>query len=119
MDKSNQKIAASEPGTSSQTCIAQTPSPPYYAVIFTSVRTEGDNGYMEAARAALEMARQQPGFLGYESARNDVGISVSYWESLEAIRAWRNHPLHQAIQKRADDWYSDSRIRVCKVERDY
>lgn len=119
MDKSNQKIAASESQTRSQRFIAQTPRPPYYAVIFTSVRTEGDNGYMEAARIALDTARQQPGFLGYESARTDVGISVSYWESLEAIKAWKHHPLHQAIQKRADDWYSESRIRICRVERDY
>lgn len=99
--------------------IASTPAPPYFAVIFTSIRTEGDNGYSVAAQAALDMARQQPGFLGYESARNDVGISVSYWESLDSIRAWKNHPLHQAVQKRADDWYADSRIRICKVERDY
>lgn len=103
----------------SELLIAQTPKPPYYAVIFTSIRTEGDNGYSEAARATLELARQQPGFLGYESARNDVGISVSYWESLESIRAWKNNPLHQTVQKRADEWYSDSRIRISKVERDY
>jgi heme-degrading monooxygenase HmoA len=102
-----------------QPLIAQTPRPPYYAVIFTSIRTDGDNGYSEAAKSALAMARQQPGFLGYESARNDVGISVSYWESLESIKAWRNHPLHQVVQKKADDWYCDSRIRICKVERDY
>lgn len=99
--------------------IASTPPPPYYAVIFTSIRTDGDNGYSAVAKAVLAMARQQPGFLGYESARNDVGISVSYWDSLESIKAWKSHPLHQDVQKRADDWYSESRIRICRVERDY
>lgn len=119
MNKTDKKVADSASEPDYRKLIAQTPRPPYYAVIFTSVRTEGDNGYMEAARIALETARQQPGFLGYESARNDVGISVSYWESLEAIKSWKSHSLHQAVQKKADDWYSDSRIRICKVERDY
>ena len=99
--------------------IAQTPPPPYYAVIFTSIRTEGDNGYAETAERILALARQQPGFLGYESARNDIGISVSYWSSLEAITAWRNNPSHKQVQSRADEWYADSRIRICKVERSY
>lgn len=99
--------------------IANTPQPPYYAVIFTSVRTEGDNGYAEAAKRMLELARQQPGFLGYESARQEVGISVSYWESLEAIKAWRENPEHRAVHGMADAWYADTRIRVCKVERAY
>lgn len=99
--------------------IANTPPPPYYAVIFSSIRTEGDNGYAEAAENILALARQQPGFLGYESARNVLGISVSYWSSLEAIKAWRNHPSHREVQAKADDWYADSRIRICKVERSY
>lgn len=99
--------------------IANTPPPPYYAVIFTSIRTDGDNGYAEAADNILALARQQPGFLGYESARNGLGISVSYWSSLEAIKAWRNNPSHKAVQARADKWYADSRIRICKVERSY
>jgi heme-degrading monooxygenase HmoA len=99
--------------------IANTPKPPYYAVIFTSIRTDGDHGYAESAKRILEIARQQPGFLGYESARQAVGISVSYWESLDAIKAWQAHPDHRAVQKMANDWYSDSRIRVSRVERDY
>lgn len=99
--------------------IASTPQPPYYAVIFTSIRTEGDNGYAEAAENILALARQQPGFLGYESARNGLGISVSYWSSLEAIKAWRNNSSHKEVQSRADEWYADSRIRICKVERSY
>ncbi|HZX31361.1 MAG TPA: antibiotic biosynthesis monooxygenase [Rhodocyclaceae bacterium] len=99
--------------------IANTPKPPYYAVIFTSVRTEGDNGYAETAKRILDIARQQPGFLGYEAARQEVGISVSYWESLDAIRAWKEHPEHRKVQAMESVWYGENRIRVCKVERDY
>jgi len=99
--------------------IADTPKPPYYAVIFTSFRTEGDNGYAEAASQMLDLARQQPGFLGYESARHGMGISVSYWESLDAIRAWKEHPQHRKVQEKAGLWYGHNRIRICKVERDY
>lgn len=99
--------------------IAKAPKPPYYAVIFTSVRTEGDNGYAEAAKRVLEIARQQPGFLGYEGARQQLGVSVSYWESLEAIRAWKEHPAHRKVQAMEATWYADNRIRVCRVEREY
>lgn len=99
--------------------IANTPEPPYYAVIFTSVRTDGDNGYAEAAKRIFEIARQQPGFIGNEASRQDIGVSVSYWKSLEAIRAWKEHPEHRKVQKMAAVWYGESRIRVCKVERDY
>ena len=70
--------------------IAETPQPPYYAVIFTSVRTEGDNGYAEMADRMVELAEQQPGFLGVESARNDVGITVSYWADLDSIKKLEN-----------------------------
>lgn len=69
--------------------IAQTPSPPYYAVIFTSVRTEADNGYAKMADRMVEMAQKQDGFLGVESARNEIGITVSYWRDLESIRKWK------------------------------
>lgn len=98
---------------------ARTPSPPYYAVIFTSVRAEGDAGYGEAAQRMLELASAQPGFLGFESARQEIGISVSYWESLEAIAAWKAHAAHREAQGRAKDWYRQFRVRVCRVEREY
>jgi len=92
---------------------------PCYAVIFTSVRTDGDHGHAEAAARILELARQQPGFLGFESARQEIGISVSYWSSLDAIEAWRAHAEHRAAQERARDWYRSFRVRVCRVEREY
>lgn len=98
---------------------ASTPPPPYYAVIFTSIRTEGDNGYGEAAKQMVELASGQPGFLGFETARQELGISVSYWTSLEAIQSWKENALHRQAQSRAKDWYRAFRVRVCRVEREY
>jgi heme-degrading monooxygenase HmoA len=94
----------------------------YYAVIFTSLRTEGDQGYAEAAERMLALAREQPGFLGVESARGDdgLGITVSYWSDEAAILAWKQHPEHRAIRERGrSTWYNQCHTRVCKVERDY
>ncbi len=98
---------------------ATTPQPPYYAVIFTSVRTDVDNGYGEIAKHMVELAAQQSGFLGIESARQDIGITVSYWSSLEAIKAWKENLDHRQAQSRAKDWYAKFRVRVCRVEREY
>jgi len=98
---------------------ARTPEPPYFAVIFTSVRADGDDGYAAAAQRMLELAAAQPGFLGFESARQEIGISVSYWASLEAIAAWKANLEHRAAQGRAQDWYRAFRVRVCRVEREY
>lgn len=92
---------------------------PYFAVIFTSVRADGDNGYADTAKEMLELAEKQPGFLGFESARQEIGISVSYWKSLEAIAAWKENVAHRRAQGRARDWYKAFRVRVCRVEREY
>jgi heme-degrading monooxygenase HmoA len=100
--------------------IASTPTPPYYAVIFSSQRTEGDNGYAEVSDRMEELAAQQPGFLGVEAAREEMGITVSYWSSLEAIKNWKANSEHlQAQQGGRKTWYSDFTVRICKVERDY
>lgn len=100
--------------------IAKTPPPPYYAVIFTSLRTEVEAGYHDMALRMLELAAEQPGYLGVESARDGVGITVSYWESLEAIRHWKQNTEHLfAQQKGRTDWYATYKTRICKVERDY
>jgi heme-degrading monooxygenase HmoA len=104
---------------STQSAIAQTPTPPYYAVIFTSLRTEGDNGYAETARRMVELAREQPGFLGFESAREELGITVSYWTSPEAIQAWKAQAEHRLAQARGPEWYAAFRVRVCRVDREY
>ena len=93
-----------------------------FAVIFTSTRTEGGNGYAEAAERMAELVSEQPGFLGVESVRgaDGVGITVSYWESEAAILAWRQHPEHRLIQQRGRSiWYSAFHTRVCGVEREY
>lgn len=99
---------------------AKTPEPPYYAVIFTSDRTEGDHGYGEMADEMIKLASMQPGFLGVESAREDVGITVSYWDSLEAIKEWKQNERHLIAQhKGISQWYLKYKTRICKVERDY
>lgn len=100
--------------------IANTPAPPYYAVIFTSTRTEDDNGYEAMAQRMVELASAQPGFLGVESARNEVGVTVSYWTDLASIKAWKAHAEHLEAQKLGHEiWYSAFKTRICKVERDY
>ena len=100
--------------------IANTPAPPYYAVIFSSIRTDGDNGYGNMAEHMVELAARQPGFLGVESARDEIGITVSYWESLEAIRQWKANAEHLVAQRLGrEKWYSAYKTRICLVERDY
>ncbi|MGZ9705201.1 antibiotic biosynthesis monooxygenase family protein [Pseudomonas sp. GNP013] len=101
--------------------IANTPAPPYYAVIFSSLRSEGDQGYGQAALRMLELAREQPGFLGVESAREDgLGITVSYWRSEAAILAWKQNAEHTQVREQGRaSWYSALHTRVCKVERAY
>jgi len=79
---------------------ARSPPTPYYAVIFTSLRTEGDNGYGKMAEAMEQLAATQPGFLGIESARDGLGITVSYWDSLESIAAWKQNASHLVAQQR-------------------
>ena len=100
--------------------ISKTPKPPYYAVIFTSHRTEGDNGYGEMADKMEALAAKQPGYLGIESARNNLGISVSYWADLESIKNWKAKAEHREAQRLGHGkWYSSFKVRVAKVERDY
>ncbi|TPH16468.1 antibiotic biosynthesis monooxygenase family protein [Litorilituus lipolyticus] len=100
--------------------LIKTPPPPYYAVIFTSTRTNVDNGYDETASKMAELAKQQPGFLGIESARDSLGITVSYWTCLEAIKQWKSHAEHIKAQKEGrDSWYASFNVRIAKVERDY
>lgn len=96
------------------------PQKPYYAVIFTSLRTPGDEGYAQMAEEMETLARKQPGFLDAESARDGVGITVSYWESLEAIANWKAQLDHKQAQKQGrQQWYSWYKVRVCRVEREY
>ena len=100
--------------------LANTPQPPYYAVTFTSIRTDGDNGYAEMAERMASLSSDSPGFLGMEHAASDgLSITICYWESLEAIAAWRQHEEHLlAQQKGYEQWYDSFATRVCRVERD-
>lgn len=100
--------------------IAKTPVPPYYAVIFTSVKAERTEGYVETANRMVELASEQNGFLGVESAREDIGITVSYWSDLESIKVWKANSEHLVAQKHGRKfWYDSFRVRISKVEREY
>ncbi len=100
--------------------LAQTPTPPYYAVIFSSIMNKELEGYHEMANAMVELAEQQAGFLGMESAREEVGITVSYWRSLSDIHSWQQNSKHLAAQKLGRSvWYKDFTVRISKVEKCY
>ena len=102
--------------------IARTPEPPYYAVIFTSRRTDGDHGYAAMAARMAELGATCPGFLGIESAHgaDGVGITVSYWRDEAAILAWKRDAEHQRAQRGGQaTWYAEYEVRVARVERAY
>jgi len=101
-----------------------TPAPPYYAVIFTSQRVMGDgsddHGYGLMAQRMVDLAAQQPGYLGVESARgaDGLGITVSYWKDLESIAAWKGNSQHRVAQGTGKArWYADFSLRIARVER--
>ena len=101
---------------------ANTPPPPYYAVIFSSLRTEGDQGYAAMADRMVALAAQQSGFLGAESVRGEdgFGITVSYWQNEASIAAWKADVEHQEAQKMGRaQWYARYALRVARVERAY
>ncbi|MFI8927309.1 antibiotic biosynthesis monooxygenase family protein [Streptomyces sp. NPDC053474] len=96
--------------------------PPYYSVVFTSLRTDGDHGYGETAQRMDELVAQVPGFLGADSARTPggLGITVAYFRDLDAVKAWRNAPEHREARKRGrEEWYERYVVHVAKVERSY
>ncbi len=102
--------------------LARTPEPPYWAVIFTSRRTDGDRGYAAMAERMERLAAEQPGYLGIESVRDadGVGITVSYWASEDAVRAWKANAEHRIAQETGRrEWYAEYTIRVARVERVY
>ena len=100
--------------------IADTPNPPYYAVIFTSIKSETDDGYEEMAEKMVNLAKIQDGFLGLESARNEVGITVSYWRDLESIKKWRENSEHTIARETGRKlWYQEFKVRIALVEKEY
>jgi len=105
-----------------ESAFADTPEPPYYAVIFSSQRTAGDHGYQATAVRMAELARGQPGFLGMESVRgaDGFGMTVAYFTDEASIRGWREHVEHRVAQRRGrDTWYRRYQVRVARVERAY
>ena len=95
-----------------------TPEPPYYAVIFTSVRSAVDDGYQATTDRMMQLAATMDGFLGVDTAHEGIGITVSYWRDLTAIGRWREHAEHRAAQERGRrDWYDAYTIRIARVER--
>lgn len=100
--------------------IAKTPEPPYYAVIFTNTQSTDTEGYADMAAKMVALAEKQPGYLGIESAREGLGITVSYWRDLESIKHWKDNATHlQAQAAGKSRWYSDYTTRIALVEREY
>ena len=100
--------------------IADTPTTPYYAVIFTSKRSDVDDDYNALSDRMIELASEQEGFLGVESAREEIGITVSYWKDLESISRWKNNVEHKVARERGkEEWYLQFKVRIAKIERDY
>lgn len=100
--------------------IADTPEPPYYAVIFSNVQGDDLKGYGEMAQRMEELAKQQPGYLGFESARDGLGIAISYWKDEDSLLAWKRNAEHHLAQKLGrEKWYKAYKTRIAKVERDY
>jgi heme-degrading monooxygenase HmoA len=96
--------------------------PPYFAVIFSALRTEGDREYGATAQRMVELAQGMPGYLGIESARGDdgFGITVSYWRDEASIAGWRKYGEHRLAQERGKlEWYSHYELRIARVERAY
>lgn len=100
--------------------IASTPDPPYYAVIFTNLLNNDSDRYSEMAELMESLVINQDGYLGHESVRDGMGITVSYWDSLESIKKWKMNSEHLLAQKMGrEKWYKQFKTRICKVERDY
>ena len=104
------------------TGLAETPDPPYVAVIFTSHIRLDSAGYGDMAKQMSTLVLNQPGFLGMESARDErgFGVTISYWRDLEAVAAWRSHPAHREARRQGKKyWYQAYRVRICEVQREY
>ena len=100
--------------------LASTPEPPYYTVIFSSVRSNTEDGYDDTALRMVQLAAEQPGYLGIESARSGIGITVSYWRDLESIKQWKQNAEHLQAQKSGrQKWYDSFVVRGARVDKEY
>jgi len=92
----------------------------YYAVIFSSYLSNDTEGYAAMSEQMVALVQKQEGYLGHESARDGIGITVSYWESLDSIKKWKQNEAHLLAQSEGRNrWYQSYRLRICKVEREY
>lgn len=99
---------------------ASTPIPPYYAVIFTALRSDQDQGYADTAERMFELAERQTGFLGVETAHDPLNVTVSYWTDLQSISNWKRNSEHLAAQRAGRRrWYRNYTVRIAKVEQEY
>jgi heme-degrading monooxygenase HmoA len=100
--------------------IAKTPAPPYYVVVFTIVLSSDLEGYEDMGGKMVELAFQQPGFLGMEYGGGETELTISYWENLESISQWRNVAAHTIARDLGrEKWFQAFKVRIAKVERDY
>lgn len=100
--------------------IAKTPKPPYYAVIFTSIKDGENDEYNAMTDKMFKLAQEQDGFLGMESANEKIGISVSYWKDVDSIKKWKENESHLGAQQMGkNSWYSSFKVRIVQVVRDY
>ncbi len=100
--------------------MANTPKPPYYSVIFSSVKHVESEDYEMMSKKMVELVCKQKGFLGFESAKGEIGITVSYWDSLAAIQEWYKNPAHKEAQNKGrSSWYDSYTVRIARVEKEY
>ena len=102
--------------------IASTPKPPYVCAIFTSIRTNIEEGYEKMDALTFKEIENIEGYLGCESFRNKngFGVNVSYWKNLQALKIWKENTLHKKAQLLGKEkWYKNYKLRICSVERDY
>jgi heme-degrading monooxygenase HmoA len=106
--------------TSTQSIYAETPQPPYYAVIFTALSSEDQAGHDAMSAAMVELAKKSPGYLGIEAVGVKTNITISYWRDTEAILTWKKQVDHLAAQRLGQTrWYDSYRVRIARVEREY
>ncbi|MCH7534628.1 MAG: antibiotic biosynthesis monooxygenase [Bacteroidetes bacterium] len=100
--------------------IINTPSPPYYAIIFTALLNDDLTGYYETSERLMELAKDYEGFYGMEEVADKWEINISYWKDVESIMEWRNNSEHIIAQEKGKkQWYECFKMRIAKVERDY
>lgn len=100
--------------------MTNTPTPPYYAVIFIYEESDNSTGYAKMSARVNEIVKSQPGFLGVDDAKSELGISVSYWKDLESIKGWKNNLEHREAKARGKElWYTRYKVRIARVEQEY